>query len=51
LLLIIVACTLLWKWVTAVIVGVAAAVHRMDPGRRKPLNATYNTQNGVNAAE
>jgi hypothetical protein len=31
--------------------GQAAAVHRMDPGRRKPLNATNNTQNGVSAAE
>lgn len=31
--------------------GQAAAVHRMDPSRPKPLNATYNAQNGVSAAE
>src|SRR5258708_38718625 len=31
--------------------GHAATVHRMDPGRRKPLNATNNTQYGVSAAE
>jgi hypothetical protein len=26
--------------------GQAAAVHPMDPGRRKPLNATYNAVSG-----
>ena len=31
--------------------GQAAAVHRMNPGRRKPLNATDNTENGVSATE
>jgi hypothetical protein len=31
--------------------GHAAAVHRMDPGRRKPLNATYNIQYRVSPAE
>ena len=29
----------------------AATVHRMDPGRREPLNAINNTQYGVSAAE